>query len=219
MKTEEKFKCWKCLKEFENTKNLDMDYNKKEKNETCWICDSCQHNDFIGKYELISDRHDSKETALIIDNYPYGFRLRTKIRYWVETTKNGDRFVSQTLNPKTDEWNKEKKSTYSDVMVLIKEKGTGYISYKSWGADYTNINILNRFLEFIGAYSLSELQQEKIRIGRAIYKTREHIRFDIKEVSPEKDELRDLIEEKKEQENKKTINQIFSHYYRQELKN
>jgi len=45
--------------------------------------------------------HISPETAFIVDDYPYGFRLRCKIRYWLEyNPKHGFRFVSQTTNPK-----------------------------------------------------------------------------------------------------------------------
>ena len=60
--------------------------------------------------------HTSQETALIVNDYPYGFRLRCKIRYWLEYKKNkGVRFVSQTTNPKLDfeKWNSPKASTYS----------------------------------------------------------------------------------------------------------
>jgi hypothetical protein len=28
--------------------------------------------------------HISQETAYLVDDYPYGFRLRCKIRYWLE---------------------------------------------------------------------------------------------------------------------------------------
>jgi hypothetical protein len=46
--------------------------------------------------------HTSPDTAFVVDDYPYGFRLRTKIRYWIETKKGfGQRFCSQTLNPNT----------------------------------------------------------------------------------------------------------------------
>lgn len=49
--------------------------------------------------ELLKN-HTNEENAITINNYPYGY-LRTKIRYWIETDKRkGDRFVSQTLNPK-----------------------------------------------------------------------------------------------------------------------
>jgi hypothetical protein len=64
--------------------------------------------------------HISPETAYVVDDYPYGFRLRCKIRYWLEyAPKRGFRFVSQTTNPKLSDrrfseevWNKPKASTY-----------------------------------------------------------------------------------------------------------
>jgi hypothetical protein len=59
--------------------------------------------------------HTSPETAYVVEDYPYGFRLRCKIRYWIEfKPKNGFRFVSQTTNPKKagEVWNKPKASTY-----------------------------------------------------------------------------------------------------------
>ena len=57
--------------------------------------------------------HISANTAYLVDDYPYGFRLRCKIRYWIETTKHGQRVVSQTTNPKRgDAWNKPKASTF-----------------------------------------------------------------------------------------------------------
>jgi hypothetical protein len=58
--------------------------------------------------------HTSPETAYLVDDYPYGFRLRCKIRYWLDYhPKRGFRFVSQTTNPKRGNvWNKPKASTY-----------------------------------------------------------------------------------------------------------
>jgi hypothetical protein len=58
--------------------------------------------------------HTSPETAYVVDDYPYGFRLRCSIRYWLEyNAKHGFRFVSQTTNPKRGNvWNKPKASTY-----------------------------------------------------------------------------------------------------------
>jgi hypothetical protein len=60
--------------------------------------------------------HLSAETAYVVDDYPYGFTLRCKIRYWIEYKEGkGFRFVSQTTNPKRGNtvWNKPKASTYS----------------------------------------------------------------------------------------------------------
>lgn len=66
--------------------------------------------------------HVSPETAYVVDDYPYGFRLRCKIRYWVESNgKKGSRVASQTTNPKVpgrEVWNRPKYSTYSDLVFL-----------------------------------------------------------------------------------------------------
>lgn len=58
--------------------------------------------------------HTSPETAYLVDDYPYGYKLRCKIRYWLEHhPKRGFRFISQTSNPKKGHvWNKPKASTY-----------------------------------------------------------------------------------------------------------
>lgn len=59
--------------------------------------------------------HVSPETAYQVDDYPYGFRLRCKVRYWLDYNKrHGVRLVSQTSDPKHGHrWNKPKYSTYS----------------------------------------------------------------------------------------------------------
>ena len=59
--------------------------------------------------------HISPETAYVVNDYPYGYTLRCKIRYWIEyKPKLGFRFMSQTTNPKKlgHPWNKPKASTY-----------------------------------------------------------------------------------------------------------
>lgn len=64
--------------------------------------------------KILPPIHVSPETAYLVQDYPYGFRLRCKIRYWLEISKTkGVRFCSQTTNPKRgDTWNKPKYSTY-----------------------------------------------------------------------------------------------------------
>ena len=59
--------------------------------------------------------HTSPETAYLVGDYPYGFRLRCKIRYWLEyKPRVGVRMVSQTSNLKLgNTWNKPKASTYA----------------------------------------------------------------------------------------------------------
>ena len=63
----------------------------------------------------ILSNHTSPETAYLVEDYPYGFRLRCKIRYWLESDpKRGTRFMSQTSNPKKGNiWNKPKASIYA----------------------------------------------------------------------------------------------------------
>jgi hypothetical protein len=74
----------------------------------------------------------SEATAYTIADYPYGFRLRCQKRYWVETTKQGQRVCEQTSNPKCAGlvWNKPKKSTYSDIKQLYLNEDD---HVKSWG--------------------------------------------------------------------------------------
>lgn len=60
----------------------------------------------------------SEQNPYLIDDYPYGFKLRCKIRFWVEySPKKGFRFCSQTENPKNGMWNKPKKSTYTLIAM------------------------------------------------------------------------------------------------------
>jgi hypothetical protein len=83
----------------------------------------------IASLEILTG-HTSEETALHVGDYPYGRRVRTTIRYWIETRVGmGDRFCSQTLNPKTGRWNKPKKSTYTGVGLMYREEDTGYVKW------------------------------------------------------------------------------------------
>jgi hypothetical protein len=60
--------------------------------------------------------HTSPETAFVVKDYSYGFRLRCKIRYWIETDmKKGSRLCYQTIDTRRqgEVWNKPKCSTYA----------------------------------------------------------------------------------------------------------
>jgi hypothetical protein len=79
--------------------------------------------------------HTSPETAYVVPDYPYGFTLRCKIRYWIETATKGagrgkQRFVSQTTNPKRygEVWNKPKASTYS-LMAFMYLDAEGLVQW------------------------------------------------------------------------------------------
>ncbi len=82
--------------------------------------------------------HTSEETAYLIEDYPWGFKLRTQVKTWIEHKPNfGFRKSTRTLNPKTNKWCKPKHSTYAPFMVLvIEEEGDenpGHIGSRSIG--------------------------------------------------------------------------------------
>lgn len=81
--------------------------------------------------------HVSPETAYVVDDYPYGFTLRCKIRYWLEHhPKHGTRMVSQTTNPKRpgEVWNKPKASTYCKIAGAMYLDEKGYVQWS--GLDF-----------------------------------------------------------------------------------
>jgi hypothetical protein len=76
--------------------------------------------------------HVSPETAYVVDDYPYGYTLRCKIRYWLEFKKGkGIRFMSQTTNPKRpgEVWNKPKASTYCRFGGCMVVNGDGHVKW------------------------------------------------------------------------------------------
>ena len=90
--------------------------------------------------------HNDENTAYVVDDYPYGFKLRTQIRYWLESDKKkGFRFVSQTMNPKTGRWNAAKKSTYATFGGCMYLDENGHVQ---WGG-VTEYSDAKKFLEFI----------------------------------------------------------------------
>lgn len=74
--------------------------------------------------------YTSAETAFVIPDYPYGFRLRCQKRVWIERNKKGCRLVEQTSNPKKTAlvWNKPKAGTYSLLLVLGMERASGFLT-------------------------------------------------------------------------------------------
>lgn len=78
--------------------------------------------------------HTNEASAYVVDDYPYGFRERTQIRYWLEQKpKKGWRFVSQTMNPKTQRWNKPKPSTYSEWGGAMYLDDNGHVQWTGVG--------------------------------------------------------------------------------------
>lgn len=72
--------------------------------------------------------HVSAETAYVVDDYPYGYTLRCRIRYWLHTADRGAargkvRLMAQTTNPKRpgEPWNNPKASTYNPWAVMYRD--------------------------------------------------------------------------------------------------
>jgi hypothetical protein len=73
----------------------------------------------IQPIRLLSGRV-SPETAYLVEDYPYGRRLRCRVRYWIDTPTAGayrgaQRLLHQTTDPRRpgQPWNKPRGSTYA----------------------------------------------------------------------------------------------------------
>lgn len=118
--------------------------------------------------------YTSPENAYIIEDYPFGFRLRCKMRVWIESDKKkGMRVCRQTTNPKVsgEIWNAPKKSTYSTIRLLYIDTETGYIESASWDANYSSGN-----MEFLADFGevLTEKQINTVTVHYAADIVREY---------------------------------------------
>jgi len=93
--------------------------------------------------------HNSEQTAYLVEDYPYGFRERCRIRFWLEKNDSkGFRFCSQTENPKTKRWNNPKRSTYSKiagVMFLDEENHVQWTAISEYGESDKALQFVKNF--------------------------------------------------------------------------
>ena len=125
--------------------------------------------------------HTSPETAFVVDDYPYGFRLRTKIRYWVETKGKsgcGQRFCSQTLNPKTGAWNKPKCGVYYPFVGMFLDDLGHVQSEHLHSGGWDNEEKLREFEAFYSP--LSEYEVRAIKYIRATNKVNDVLKWEVK---------------------------------------
>lgn len=97
--------------------------------------------------------HESPETAYVIEDYPYGRRLRCKKRIWIETKlKKGQRLIYQTTNPKKsgEVWNKPKPSTYAALLVMILNPENDHVETRRLSA-YSSLEQVEQFEKDYGA--------------------------------------------------------------------
>jgi hypothetical protein len=77
--------------------------------------------------------HTSEDTAYLVEDYPYGFKLRCKIRYWLEyKSGHGFRFCTQTTNPRItvrEHWNTPRKSRYSKIGACMYLDEKNYVKW------------------------------------------------------------------------------------------
>lgn len=122
--------------------------------------------------------HDSEQTAYLVEDYPYSFKLRCKIRYWLEMKpKKGFRFVSQTENPKNGRWNKPKASTYAALagcMYLDSQKHVQWTGLTEYSKESDVLDFIKDFpradfsvIRYVSKLKLKYL--EKAISGAAVF--------------------------------------------------
>lgn len=111
--------------------------------------------------------YTSQQRPYKVDDYPYGFRLRTSIFYWIESKAGkGDRFCSYTINPKNGRANAPKCSTYATFMYLyINEE-----NHVTHGVidSYNREEFAARFdfiINKIGEVYINEIQKANLRVN------------------------------------------------------
>lgn len=108
--------------------------------------------------------HVSPETAFVVADYPYGFKLRCQMRYWIESKPGyGQRFVSQTSNPKKPGlvWNKPKAGVYALVVVMYRDQDTGYVKHAV-------LTPYNTDLESIEGWGLLDLDPFQLQVQKSL---------------------------------------------------
>jgi len=100
------------------------------------------------KLTTLPPKHTSEETAYLVDDYPCGFTLRCKIRYWLEySEKRGYRLWTQTTNPKRgDTWNKPKKVTYALIAAVMGLNEDDHLKWDSL-SEYSDAKEAQAFMD------------------------------------------------------------------------
>ena len=105
--------------------------------------------------------HTSEETAYVVKDYPWGFRMRTEQRAWIESNKNGDRFIVQTKDPRNGKWCAPKKSTYAPLKVLYLDE-QGHLQYfflKHSADEKTILEFYEQHKENLNPFQLAQIKK------------------------------------------------------------
>ncbi len=104
--------------------------------------------------------HNSFETAYKIENYPFGFRLKTTQYIWVESVpKKGDRIIRQTVDPRTGKLCAPKASTFAPIMWLYVDD-VGHVQSNGVGI-YTDRSNIVEAVELLGGVSILNENQQR----------------------------------------------------------
>jgi hypothetical protein len=129
--------------------------------------------------------HVSPETAYVVDDYPYGYKLRCTIRYWLEhKPKLGFRLMSQTTDPRHGgRWNKPKAGTYAKFGACLYLADNGHVrcaalteycngkEAKEWsdrwrdGVPAVGLELLDRWVAAKVAYDANRKQSDPLSVG------------------------------------------------------
>jgi hypothetical protein len=118
--------------------------------------------------------HNSFETAYKIENYPWGYKLRTIMYVWIESLpKKGDRVVRRTVDPRTGKLCAAKVSTFSNIKALYAQEN-GHV--ESTGVNiYTTKEDVQKLVDLIGMDNLTvpQLTQFRQLMGEVVLKENE----------------------------------------------
>ncbi len=109
--------------------------------------------------------HTTPDTAYVVEDYPFGFRLRCKIRYWLEyAPKKGFRLWSQTTNPKRagEVWNKPKASTFQRFAGAMYLNEAGHVAWTGL-TEYNSVQDCVNWREQFGS-TMPEKAQEFLKM-------------------------------------------------------
>jgi hypothetical protein len=130
--------------------------------------------------------HDSPETAYAVEDYPYGFKLRCRMRWWIETNpKKGQRVWSQTTNPKKgDVWNKAKASIYSDLVVLFLDDER-HVKNDGIRVAYSDPEKFGTFVSTYGPALQGKYEQDVIKVAALVFEERSRLKVAIQALNEE----------------------------------
>ena len=155
---------------------------------------------------------DAADNAVVVEDYPWGYKLRTKRKYWIETTKKGDRLCYQTLNPKTGEWCAVKKGTYAGIKVLYKDEA-GHVAAVTLNPAWDSEEWLKEFQKIVDVTKLKDEQRAKICEAKTIQHVNKFVEVKIAP-APQDPEVK-AAKDAEQKEIKKKLNNYANHIYGQ----